>query len=261
MKESMKKVFSMLLAVAMVVCLAACGEEKKEDAKQEPAPQTTAEATGEAETEESAEKGEFTGEEAEVATVVDGFMKAFLSLDGSAVEYVEDGSDVEKSVSEMTVDNLKDAIKGEMGAAEMDDALADKLATTVAECLADVLSDAEYEVESVSIDGEQAEAVVLTRFPDFGSVDGDMGEPTDYFTEEELGEITAKLLENPEMTKEEQMELVMELMVDKIPEIIEKKVSDAGTVEERSEVLLKKDGDKWVIAEMEDIVPKMDEVL
>ena len=271
MKISMKKLLSLLLALALVICMAACGDsdkkkaddeeetktEEKVNTEENEASEKSAEETGVVD--EKEEKPENDKDDAEDVAV--DFVKAVCAFDGSAVDYLADDAEIKDALETATRDNLVDAMKAEVVASGLPESVAENLVGTVLDVILDAFADSKVTVVDSKVNGDEATVNLEVEMVNFDSLeDFDMESAlAGLLTEEDYAEIALK---SASMTEEEAMEYVIGLVVEKLPELLETALEDAKTITEEAEVTLEKINGEWVVTETADIeIPDFSEIL
>lgn len=263
MKNSMKKLLCMILAIMMVACLAACGEEKKEETTETPAANVTEVATADATTEEPAEEPEEEPEEEPVASddeliadAVKNYVDGLFDLDSSAKDYAVDGSGAAKMAETMTKDELLAVMSEGIEESGIPEDVAKDMMDVVADELIEVLDKAEVKDVKAKVDGDKATATVTMSVPDFENVSFDDfgGEEKlmEMITPEEMADIEEKA--KSAKSEEEAMELVMGIMVEKLPALFADLMKDVPSIEKTAEFTMEKADGKWLVSNSGDEV-------
>ena len=223
--KNFKKLLVLLLAVLMAVSLlAACGtdsstanDDEKEEKKLSP--------------------------EEQVEEVITSYVEAIIDFDGEeAAEYVSEDSEHYDEVLELSRDALVDSFVSGAGMSSAGDA-----AKVFMEFVKDMLGSITYEIGDIDVDDDTATAEITLTAPDFDAAGEIFSNPAELFTEDELSDLYAEMLEmqtNGE-TEEAILVKVVERMIEKID------IDDFGTTEEESVITLEKDGEDWLIVSNE----------
>ena len=219
--KNFKKLLALLLAVLMTVSLlAACGVE-----------------TSTTKDEEKKEKK--LSPEEQVEEVVTAYVEAIIDFDGEeAAEYVSEDSDHYDEVLELSRDALIDSFVSGAGMSSAGDA-----AEVFMEFIEDVLGSITYEIGDIDVDDDTATVEITLTTPDFDAVGERFSNPSELFTEDELSDLYAEMIEmqtNGE-TEDAVLVKVVERMIEKVD------IDDLDTTEEESVITLEKDGKDWII--------------
>lgn len=239
----MKKLLSLLLALAMTMSLAACGDKKDaEDANTETKQEEKVE-------KKEDKKEEVDGEEA-ATEAMEGFLDAICDLDFEAAEKFYDGeipAELKSSLGDL--DTLVEEAMKEMPA-EFGDYKKDfeDVLNVIVDKAKESIS---YEIKNVDGEGEEYKFTVEMAYPD-ENFDGEKAF-TDAFgdVEEKTMELVTKLAEEGKITETSTEEDLMKAIIPELINLLKDAVKDVkiDTVTEEAEfTVVLKDGE-WLVSE------------
>lgn len=179
-------------------------------------------------------------QEAEIKEIVESYNSKVMAFDQSVLDIVvKEGAFYNSLLSELDLDTVVNNIVESMGLPEKYN---DRLFEMQKDNLIKLLSKTSFDIQTVVIEGDiakvstQATAITLDK----------MGEVTDYMTDAELDDLISKATS---MTEDEFNDFTVELMIKKMPEMLEVGLANSSKDVSLQVTILQKIDGKWLISE------------